>query len=110
MPGDGTHRIEDTRGESCRRPRPLDKLEEGDGGAEAAELARAIGTPGEMGGEGGVLLDGQGLVDPAGKPVPRVVAAHGRKRSSLSLRSIRARCSRDRTVPGSRPSAVAISS
>src|SRR5205823_5052240 len=55
-------------------------------------------------------LGGRGLaVDPGREELTRVLAAHEKNRSSLSFRSIRARCSRERTVPGSSSSARAIS-
>src|SRR5215472_5321911 len=93
-----------------RRPRPLHAGEERGGRAKPVELATAVGTARQVRLDLGVLGRVERLVHQRGEKPPRLVAGHGRNRSSLSLRSMRARWSRERTVPSSRESTEAISS
>ena len=77
---------------------------------QALQLGRALGAPCEMALHGGALGGRQLAIEQGRMELAILGAGHVRYRSSFSLRSSRARCSRDRTVPSSRPSAAAISS
>src|SRR5215472_8168086 len=96
--------------EACGRSGSAERVQEPDRAGETIKFARALGALGEMRGERGVIIEWQRFVHPLAEPFTGLIARHVKKRSSLSLRSIRARCSRERTVPSSRSSAPAISS
>ena len=64
-----------------------------------ASSRRQSGQPSRCASTSRALVRGERLVEEGGERFARVVAGHGRKRSSLSLRSVRARCRRERTVP-----------
>ena len=72
--------------------------------AQGLELAPALGTALEVRVDQAPLVRGEGLVQIGRQRVARLVAGHGRNRSSFSFRSARARCRRERTVPSSRSS------
>src|SRR5262249_59478745 len=91
-------------------PGPPQAREGGHGGAEALELPAPVGARRESGLDRGALGRREGVVDESGERVARVSAGHGKNRSSLSLRSSRARWRRERTVPSSSPRTSAISS
>src|SRR6202040_1120009 len=90
--------------------RRLDAAEQGYGLLQAFQLAPALRAALEVGGHLSPLVRGERPVEESGERFARVVMGHGRKRSSLSFRSARARCRRERTVPSSSSSASAISS
>ena len=78
---------------------------------EPLELPPALGAIVHVALHGHALLARERIVQERREELARVVVAgHRKKRSILSLRSIRARCSRERTVPSSRSRAWAISS
>lgn len=110
MPRRGMRGREHTVDEAERRALGAEPLKRGDGAAEALEFLAAARACGEMGFHHRPCVGAELAVHQRREEIPAVLAGHVRKGSSLSLISIRARCSRERTVPGSRSSAVAISS
>ncbi len=105
-PGRLEHAIDEPDGRVDR----LDTMEQGHRLLEPGQLPAALGAAVQMGRHLAPLLGREGVVQVGGEALARVVARHGRKRSSLSRRSARARCNRERTVPSSRSSTSAISS
>ena len=91
IPGHGAGRRHHPIDEAHRRPWTLDAREERDGRAQPLELAPALGAAVEVGSDLGPFRRAQSLVEKFGQLLARVVAVHGRKRSSLPLRSVRAR-------------------
>ena len=110
IPRHRTHLRHDAIDEAHGGPGSLDTGEEPRGGTKPVDLAAAVGATYQVRLDPRALASIERLVQQRGEKLPRLVAGHGRKRSSLSLRSIRARWSRERTVPSSRESTVAISS
>ena len=100
------HAIDEAGGRARRRH----AAEQRDGLPQAIELAPALRAPVEMRLEHGALAGGQRVVHQRRAEIAGFGAVHDRKRSSFSFRSVRARESRERTVPSSRSSAAAISS
>ena len=105
--GPGAHHAVDEAGGSVRG---LDRLHERHRALEPDPLALALRARRQMRVQLRLLGGAQRVVGASGEEVARVLAGHGRKRSSFALSSMRARCRRERTVPSSRPSASEISS
>ena len=96
--------------EADRRPGGRHRAQEADGVREAIPLARALGTGRQMRVDGRTLLGRQRVVHAGREQVTDLLARHGSHRSSLALRSSRARCRRERTVFSGSPRTSAISS
>jgi hypothetical protein len=110
VPRDTAGRADDPVHEAGWGPRGLDGPEEADGVLESRQLPPALGAGVEVSVERATLLARERVVQPGRELLARLVAAHGKNRRSLSLRSMRARCRRERTVPTGTSSAAAISS
>src|SRR5437870_6586797 len=109
-PGHRPCRLEHAVDEAGRRAYRRRRAHQRDGVPETLELAPTVGARRQMRVELGALRRIERVVDQRRELFARVVAGHGRNRSSFSRKSIRARWSLDLTVPSSSSSASAISS
>src|SRR5262249_55971255 len=102
----GHHPVDESGG----RVNGAEASQEGHRLPELLQLPSAICARGQVSVERGALRDGERVVQQGGELLARVVARHGKNRSSFSLKSSRARWSRERTVPTGSSSTSAISS